>query len=75
MYERSSTFTNDCVWLPQLEAPVYQCKMFINLASKKKKYTVLFFELKQLFQQPITLAKENKLKSENVNKFALLIIT
>lgn len=68
MYERSSTFTNDCVWLPRLEAPVYQCKMFINLA-------VLFFELKQLFQQPITLAKENKLKSENVNKFALLIIT
>lgn len=67
-----STFTNDCVWLPRLEAPVYQCKMFINLASKKK-YTVLFFELKQLFQQPITLA--NKLKSENVNKFALLIIT
>lgn len=53
MYERSSTFTNDCVWLPRLEAPVYQCKMFINLASKKK-YTVLFFELKQLFQQPIT---------------------
>lgn len=74
MYERGSTFTNDCVWLPRLEAPVYQCKMFINHASKKK-YTVLFFELKQLFQQPITLAKENKLKSENVNKFALLIIT
>lgn len=72
MYERSSTFTNDCVWLPGLEAPVYQCKMFINLASKKIIYSAIF-ELKQLFQQPITLAKENKLKSENVNKFALLI--